>query len=292
MNRPVILCAGGDARFVYTSEGLCSLGKVYSFGQEGYAGGSVMLGSLDIMLQKADMLVLPMLSGVGLDIAVSGGKSISCAELSGQLNKNALVVGGRLNTEIVEYFSSLGHDVIDYFVREELVVRNCIPTAEGALLIAMQELAVTIQGTRTLVIGFGRVAKASAKAFSALGSSVSVAARRLSQLAQAENENYEAFYLGSLKEKADKFDVVINTVPALILTKDILERLQKDCLVIDLASKPGGTDFEAARQLNVRAVHALALPGKTAPKTSGEIIADAIKNIYYERRETNVFKGH
>lgn len=292
MNRPVILCVGGDTRFIYTSRELCSLGKVYSYGSGGSVGETVALSCIESLPEKADILVLPMLSSEGLDTPLAGGKSISCTKLSPCLNKGSLVTGGRLTTQVIEYFSSLGHDVKDYFAREELVVRNCVPTAEGALQIAMQELAVTIQGTKTLIIGYGRVAKACAKVFSALGSKVAVTARRLSQLAQAQNDDCEVFTLDSISGNAGSFDIIINTVPALVLTEQTLERLGKDCLVIDLASKPGGTDFEAAGRLNIKAVHALALPGKAAPITSGEIIAEAIRNIYFERRETDVFKGH
>lgn len=292
MKRPVILCVGGDTRFIYTCRALCALGKVYSFGCGGSVGETVALSSIESLPEKADILVLPMLSGDGLEIELAQGGSISCEELAKFLNKCSLVTGGRLTTQVVECFSSLGHDVKDYFAREELVVRNCVPTAQGALQIAMQELAVTIQGTKTLIIGYGRVAKACAKVFAALGSNVTVTARRLSQLAQARNDDCAAFELSQLSQIAGEFDIVINTVPALVLTAEILERLPTDCVVIDLASKPGGTDFNAAKRLNVKAIHALALPGRAAPVTAGEIIAEAIRNIYCERRETDVFKGH
>ncbi len=292
MNKPVILCVGGDSRYIYVCKGLCEYGKVYSYGINGCSGDTTLLRSLDDMTHKADVLVLPMLSSTDLDIAFSDGNKISCLDLSEHLNKNSLVVGGRLNTQVIEFFSSLGHDVKDYYAREELVIKNCVPTAEGALQIAMQELAVTVCGTKTLVLGFGRVAKASAKVFSALGSEVTVCARKLSQLAQAENEGYAGFNLKLLEKVADRYDIVINTVPALILTENILKRMRKDSIVIDLASKPGGTDFAAAKLLNIKAIHALALPGKVAPITSGELIAEAIRNIYSERRETDVFTRH
>ena len=289
MNVPVILCVGGDARYVYACEELCRLGKVFSYGACGYTGATVRLCSPEQMTAGAELLVLPMLSQSGLDIKLADGKTVSCRSLSGLLAKNALVVGGRLNTDVIEYFSSLGHDVADFFTREELVIRNCVPTAEGALQIALRELAVTVDGTRTLMIGYGRVAKACAKLFSAVGSDVTVAARKLSQLAQAQNDGCKAIGLNSIAENIGSFDIVINTVPAMVLTKQILERLGKDAIVIDLASMPGGTDFEAAKQLDRRVVHALALPGKTAPVTSGRLIAEAVINIFLERRETDVF---
>ena len=291
MKKPVILCVGGDSRFIYTIDELCTLGKVYSYGAQGVCGGAIALSSLEDMSEKAELLVLPILFSTGKTVPTVLGV-VSCDELSNYLVKNALVTGGRINTEIIEHFSALGCDVQDYFDREELVVKNCIPTAEGALRIAMQELAVTIKGSCTVIIGYGRVAKACAKVFLALGSSVTVAARRLSQLAQAENDGCECILLNDLHKTINRYDIVINTVPAPVIGCQLLEKLDKNAVVIDLASKPGGTDFEAAKLLGKRAVHALALPGKTAPVTAGRIIADAVRNIYFERRETDVFKGH
>ena len=292
MISPVILCVGGDARNIYVSQRLCSLGKVYSFGASGCVGDVILLKSLYDMPQKADMLVLPLMSSDGLDVGLVGCGAVSCAQIAGKLNKNALVCGGRLGRQVVEFFSSLGHDVKDYFAREELAVRNAVATAEGALSIAMSELGVTIRGTKTLVIGYGRVARACAGAFSALGSEVTVCARNIGQRAEAENLGCRAIIFDSLEKYVSEYDTVINTVPAFVLTEPILEKVCKDSIVIDLASKPGGTDFDAAKRLNIRAVHALALPGKVAPITSGYLIAETIENIYNERRETDVFTRH
>ncbi len=115
------------------------------------------LAHLDQLTEKADVLVLPLMKADGLDISSSRNVKVSCSDVSTHLKKNALVAGGLLRRDQIEYFSSLGFDVKDYYKREELVIRNCIPTAEGALQIAMQELAVTVNGSTVLVIGYGRV---------------------------------------------------------------------------------------------------------------------------------------
>lgn len=289
---PVILCVGGDARNIYVCRKLCELGKVYSLGVGGCEGDAIPLESVYDMPQKADILVLPIMSSDELDIKTQAGGTVSCAQIAGKLNKNALVCGGKLGRQVIEFFSSLGHDVKDYFAREELAVRNSVATAEGALAIAMSELGVTIRGTKTLIIGYGRVARACVTAFSALGSEVTVCARSIGQRAEAENLGCKAVGFDRLAESVRECDIVINTVPALVLTEAILEKILKDSIVIDLASKPGGTDFDAAKRLNIRAVHALALPGKVAPITSGYLIAETIENIFNERRETDVFRRH
>ncbi len=45
------------------------------------------------------------------------------------------------------------------------------------------------------------------------------------------------------------FDVVVNTIPAPVLGERELAAMPGGSLVVDLASLPGGTDFEAAREL-------------------------------------------
>ena len=68
----------------------------------------------------------------------------------------------------------------------------------------------------------------------------------------------------------------------MILPAEILKNIQKNALVIDLASKPGGVDFSAAKALGIKVIWALSLPGKVAPVTSGKIIKDTIMNIMTE----------
>ena len=62
----------------------------------------------------------------------------------------------------------------------------------------------------------------------------------------------------------------------MIFDSDKLSKLRRDTLIIDLASKPGGVDLAEAERLNIKTIHALGLPGKTAPVTAGEIIAESI----------------
>ncbi len=146
----------------------------------------------------------------------------------------------------------------------------------------MEELPVTIHGARVLVMGFGRVGNLTAHRFHALGAKVSVAARRWSALAWAEAYGYETERIGYLDDFLCGYDLIVNTAPGQVLGREQLSRLRPGCLVIDLASKPGGVDMEAAASLGVPVIWALSLPGKVAPVTSGKIIRDTVYNILSE----------
>lgn len=283
MKKTVFLCVGGDSRQTYMSSALSAYGKVYIFGIKASKKDVIDLDKLELMDDKADILVLPIMKEDSLDVILSDGKKVHCSELPAHLKKNAIVTGGRLSTAQIEYFSALGFDVTDYFKREELVLKNCVPTAEGALQISMQELGTTVFGINVLVIGYGRVGKAVARLFKNVGSNVTVADRKLSSIATAEINEINGIALKEVYGSISKYDLIINTVPTLIITKEMMKAISKDTLIIDLASKPGGVDLNAAEELNKKVIWALSLPGKYAPITSGEIIADAVRNIILER---------
>ena len=157
-----------------------------------------------------------------------------------------------------------------------------MPTAEGAIQLAMEELPITLHGARVLVIGYGRLGRVLADRLAGLKARVSVAARGYADLAWAENCGYGVEHPGQWEGWLCGYDLVVNTVPVRVLDAERLADLRPGCLVIDLASKPGGVDFEAAVRQGVRAIWALSLPGKVAPVTSGKIIRDTIYNIWNE----------
>ncbi|MCL2077024.1 MAG: dipicolinate synthase subunit DpsA [Oscillospiraceae bacterium] len=172
--------------------------------------------------------------------------------------------------------------LVDYFKREELAVMNSVPTSEGCLEIIMRESGSTIFGSSILLTGFGRISKVMAKHLIALGARVTVAARKYADLAWAEIAGCETVHFSRLDDRLEKFDIIINTVPAQIFDPKRLKKLKTDCLFVDLASKTGIADIELARREGVHVIHALSLPGKIAPVTAGNIIADTIANILAE----------
>jgi dipicolinate synthase subunit A len=161
-------------------------------------------------------------------------------------------------------------------------VLNAIPTAEGAIQIAMEEIPITLHNSNILILGFGRIGKILAKMLQGLGANVFVEARKYADIAWIRSYSYKPVLLSDLKSRLEQMDVIFNTIPHVILDQDMLARLGKETLIIDLASKPGGVDFEKARDLGVKAIWALSLPGKVAPLTAAEFIRDTVYNIMDE----------
>lgn len=208
------------------------------------------------------------------------------AELLRAAKPGALALGGRVSAQAVQIAQQAGVELVDYLARRELTVYNAIPTAEGCIGILLRECKRTLWGANLLVLGYGAVGQALSVRLAALGAQVTVAARRPEQRAGAEGAGLRAVPLTGLAALAPAFDTVINTIPALVLTAPVLERLRPGSLIVDLASRPGGTDFAAAQRCGHRTIHALSLPAACAPETAGELVARTVQTILQEREGT------
>lgn len=173
--------------------------------------------------------------------------------------------------------------VYDLFDREEMQVYNAVPTSEGALEIAMREYKGTINGAKCLVTGYGRIGKVLAKMLQGLGAEVYVSARRKDSLAWIRLNGLTPIEHHKIINSGE-FDIIFNTIPSMTIDAHIMAKIAMNAIIIDLASKPGGVDFESAKRMGINTIHALSLPGKVAPKTSGEIIKNTIFNIIEEEK--------
>lgn len=195
-----------------------------------------------------------------------------------ELAKGKKIITGNITEEIKKYINK-ENEIIDVLVNEELTILNSIPTAEGAIQIAMENSLKTIHGSKCLVLGFGRIGKILAKMLQGIGAQVYCEARKESDIAWIKSYGYKEIRLKDLDKNLNEFDFIFNTIPYLILNKQNLLLINKNCLLIDLASKPGGIDFAEANKLNLKNIWALALPGKVAPETAAKYIYEIINSL-------------
>lgn len=177
--------------------------------------------------------------------------------------------------------AAYGVRVIELSQVDEIAIANSIPTAEGAVQLAMEKLPITIHGARALVLGFGRCGMTLARLLDAMDAHVGVVARRAADRARAAEMGLTPWMWAQLPEAVARQDVIFNTVPAVVLTDAVLAATPQDVLIIDIASAPGGTNFEAAKRLGRRVVWALGLPGKVAPVTAGRILAEHLPALIH-----------
>ena len=208
-------------------------------------------------------------------------KEISIRELMHVLNAKILIAGS-ITPDVYDMANDEYIEIIDVMKREELAVLNTISTAEGTIEIAIANTNKIIHGSNVLILGFGRIGKVLARKMTGLSAKVTCAARKDEDLAWIKAYGHMATNINFLGENLSQYDIIINTVPHLILTEERMEYVKKECLLIDLASNPGGIDKKTAKDRNLKLIWALALPGKVAPVTTAEFIKDTIYNILKE----------
>ncbi|MDO5555610.1 MAG: dipicolinate synthase subunit DpsA [Clostridia bacterium] len=199
-----------------------------------------------------------------------------------QIIENKTLIAGAIKLEIKQNAKKNNITIIDLMDIEELAVLNTIPTVEGAIQIAMQETEITIHNSNCLVLGFGRIGKLLTNALRNLGAHVYCMARKESDLAWIKTYGYNAIHINELEKSLNnKYDIIFNTIPALILDEAKLELIKNKSIIIELASNPGGIDFEKAKQYNIKVVKALGLPGKAAPYTSAKYIKQILDKVIF-----------
>lgn len=236
----------------------------------------------------ADTVVLPLpvsRDGVTLHLPLSE-QTLQLSDLWPLLDsRRQIVCAGAPGNGVAAAAARQQVELVDYFDREETQIANAIPTVEGAIAEAMAATDRTIHRAKVLVIGYGRIGKLLAHRLQALGAEVTVSARRYHDFAWARAVDCTALHTQSLAGHLNRFDLIFNTVPTLILHRGLLEECMPSCVVIDLASDPGGVDFAAGEELGIRIIWARGLPGKVAPLTAAEAIRDAVYHILEERGE-------
>ena len=208
-------------------------------------------------------------------------KEVTIREMMHVINAKVLIAGG-ITPEVYEMANDEYIEIIDIMKREELAVLNTIATAEGTIQIAIENTNKIIHGSEVLILGFGRIGKVLARKLAGLSAKVTCAARKDEDLAWIQAYGHKATNINTIGENLRQYDIIINTVPHIILNEERLKYVKNDCLLIDLASNPGGIDKKAIKDNQLKFVWALSLPGKVAPTTSAEFIKDTIYNIIKE----------
>lgn len=161
-----------------------------------------------------------------------------------------------------------------YARREEYRIANARLTAEGAIALLRPETGLS--GAHVLLLGYGRIARLLARELQKAGALVTAAARSAEQRAWAEAEGVEALPLDALSGALGRFDVIIGTIPAPVLTEPLLALVREDAVLLELASAPGGIDAAAAHERDLRYIRAPGLPAKYAPERAAVILRDAV----------------
>lgn len=267
MKKDVTLAfAGGDRRTVFAAKQLTQeAARVYLTGFDRFDGDTEGLSLVHLAqdaLLNADAVILPLPYTKGGNVlnAPFCEKALPLDSIFALSEHAKVICGGMLPAD--------GERLFDYY-DEPMMLRNADVTAEAALLLAGQTMGGCLNGSRAVVVGYGRIGKRLAAKARALGCSVTVAARKERDHALIRMCGHDAIGFSALPDALAHADFVCNTVPAEVFCESMLERLPPHIPLIDLADSIPSP----------RAMRASGLPGKYAPETAGVILADSVRRI-------------
>ncbi|CAM3705608.1 dipicolinic acid synthetase subunit A [Mesobacillus zeae] len=290
-----IAVLGGDARQLEIIRKLTELDAKLSligFEQLDHAftgAAKEKMDELDFAAQDALILPVPGTSIEGqVETIFSSEKVILTKEMVEKTPSHCMIYSGISNAYLTGIAEQAKRQLVLLFERDDVAIYNSIPTVEGTIMMAIQHTDFTIHGSNVAVLGLGRVGVSVARSFHALGSKVRVGARKSEHLARIAEMALTPFHLDNLGSMVGDIDICINTIPHPVVTASIISKMPSHTLIIDLASKPGGTDFRYAEKRGIKALLAPGLPGIVAPKTAGQILANVLAQLigdeYTERK--------
>ena len=281
------LIVGGDRRQLAAARYLCGQGiTVETWGLD----ENPIETDWKNAVKDADILLLPLpvtTDGVRIQCPLIKSDGIRFTSLLETVRQDALVFGGKIPALWEEQAKQVDVWLCDYYFSESLQMKNALPTVEGAIMLAMQALPVTLDGCSVAILGYGRIASLLAERLVALGADVTVFARKERDLAHAVLRHCKAIELkgvdadSSLCHLPEQCRIVFNTVPERIVSKKVLEFWRRDCVLMELASFPGGFDTLSAEKMGFHLILAQGLPGKLFPETAGTIIAQTVLDLVH-----------
>lgn len=281
-----IAVIGGDARQLEIIRKLTELDAKLSligFEQLDHAFTGAVKEKIDeVDFSNIDACILPV-AGTDLEGHVetifSNEKVLLTEAILSTAPEHCTIYSGISNSYLNGITEKTNKKLVKLFERDDVAIYNSIPTVEGTIMMAIQHTDFTIHSSNIVVLGLGRCGMSLARTFHALGAKVKVGARKSEHLARITEMALTPFHLNDLKNEVKDTDILINTIPYPIVSAAIISKMPAHTLIIDIASKPGGTDFRYAEKRGIKALLTPSLPGIVAPKTAGKILADVLAQL-------------
>lgn len=284
-----IAVIGGDARQIEIIRKLTELDAKLSligFEQLDHSfTGAIKEKIEELDFSNVDAVILPV-PGTNLDGQIetifSNEKVVLTEEIISKTPKHCIFYSGITNSYLNGILKKVNRRLVQLFERDDVAIYNSIPTVEGTIMLAIQHTDFTIHGSNIVVLGLGRVGMSVARTFHALGAKVKVGARKSEHIARITEMGLTPFHLQDIEKSVYNTDICINTIPYLVVTATVISKMPANTLILDLASKPGGTDFRYAEKRGIKAILAPGLPGIVAPKSAGQILANVLAQLLKE----------
>jgi dipicolinate synthase subunit A len=279
-----ITIIGGDMRQVYMIEFL--LKKGYSIGSFGLKQSLLnnqcfSSSSLEELIACSQVIIapIPFTKDQKNIYTMESQETLEISRLLSLLKPCHTLFSGAIPKSISQHCKTEKIPYIDLMEIESVAILNAIATAEGTIMEAINAAPTNLYNSNCLILGYGRCGKVLADRLKGFHTQVTIAARSKIALASATSLGYNTIQLSKLSTFIFDYDYIFNTIPSLIISEALLSKTKSDVIIIDIASAPGGVDFDAAKDLNRTTKLCLGIPGKVSPKTSAEILCRNIIDI-------------
>jgi len=286
---------GGDLRQIYLANILDESGyniTVFGLNSTILNPNLIISDSAEQAILSSKIIIAPIpfsrdkinITGLSNDIT-NNCSNLTIEELLTYLLPEHYLIGGNITNEVTRICEKNNILYLDLMKIPDISILNAIATAEGAIAESIFKSDINLHQSNVLVLGYGKCGKVLSSKLHALGAKVTICARRKDVLAEAFTNNLECLQLEMIISKIKNYNYIFNTIPAIILNEKILLELSPETIIIDIASSPGGVDYETAQKLNIKAYLHLGLPGRISPLSSAQVLADVILPILKERND-------
>lgn len=273
-----ILVCGGDERSVHLSRLLGADGhEVMCFCLEkaSLPEGCRSLGSP----ARADAVILPVPAedAHGLLNAPLGAQPCRIEHILDCAGSTAVLIGGALSAGVRAAAAQRGMEAYDYMRSSDFTARNAAITAEGAVSELMKKTKTALCDMRILVVGWGRIGKLLINKLRALCPALYLMSRNSEARALARELGCASIAPDCPPELLGGFDAVINTAPAPVIAD--LRAFRDSCILLELASAPGGLGAVCAEDGGPELSILRGLPGRYAPESAARAVHEAVSDI-------------
>jgi len=287
---------GGDTRFIYMAEFLDHKGyKIIIYAPSDGKGlpDCPRAESLEEAVSQARTIIggIPFTSG-NMSIRHTGKKEdMTTTKLLSVLKENQILFAGCLKQSFIKECADKNVMCFDFMADDKVTIYNTIATAEGAIAEAVMCYPDNIHGSKSLVIGYGKCGKSLAERLKGLYSETTVCTRSTVDREWARANGHKTISFETLGDKIGEYHLIFNTVPKMILDKKLLYAANSNSIILDIASAPGGVDYKVAKKLGMNARLYPSLPGKYAPKASGNILGYYVISTISQMPQSNKLRG-
>ena len=252
-----------------------------------HPGSIIICDSMWELLTDCDILIGPApFTKDGINIfAADEFPKTSVSEIINHTEYPKIILGGNIPKYLINGMSAFPVFIIDIMKNKKFVERNSSITGEGLLKYVIENTLCSIENSKILVTGYGRCGKVICQKLSCLGGKISIYDKDTLQTAARKQLGYSFYDMNSYTDTPADFDFIVNTIPSPVFKSPFLRKLNRNCILFDIASAPGGFDSDICQGLALKVIRCPGIPGKTAPLTSGYAMADSILDILSEIRK-------